>query len=190
MKPRNRKRFACAAWLALAAPCAAAAQDPLTVAEARASMVGRWEGVHESLDAGAASEAFNWPVAVEIEDAGDGSTHIERVQFAEMDDDGALQVTVTLLDADGVTEHGSLYSRGSAPEHRSVTLALAAARDETHWTLNGVGNYERDGGTMEVRYLIVRDGATLVSTFELDPPGEEPPFGQTRRTLRRVDDGR
>jgi hypothetical protein len=162
------------------------AQGQPTVAEARASLVGRWEGVHESLDGDAASEAFTWPIAVTIEDAGDGSTLIERVQFEGMDDDGALQLTVTQLDADGTTEHASFYSRGSVPEHRSVAVALAAARDAAHWTLEGTAELARDGVALTARYSIVRDGDSLVSTFELDPAGDEPPFGRTRRTLSRV----
>jgi hypothetical protein len=162
------------------------AQEGPTIAEARASLVGQWEGVHESLDGNAASEAFSWPIAVTIEDAGDGSTLIERVQFEGMDDDGALQLTVTQLDADGATEHASLYSRGSAPEHRNVAISLTAARDATHWTIEGTADLTRDGQALQARYSIVRDGNGLVSTFELDPAGDEPPFGGTRRTLQRV----
>lgn len=165
------------------------AQQAPTVAEARASLVGRWEGVHESLDGDSASEAFTWPIAVTIEDAGDGSTLIERVQFEGMDDDGALQLTVTQLDADGTTEHASFYSRGSVPEHRSVAVSLAAARDAAHWTLEGTAELTRDGQPLQARYALVRDGDSLVSTVELDPVGDEPPYGRTRRTLSRVSGG-
>src|SRR5687768_3385737 len=69
-------RLAGAALLAALAPVGAAAQEALTVAEARASLLGRWEGTFELLDEGT-SESFEWPVAVSIEDAGDGSTYIE-----------------------------------------------------------------------------------------------------------------
>ena len=43
----------------------------------------------------------------------------------------------------------------------------------------------RDGDALQGRITIVRDGDAQVSTLELDPPGDEPPFGATRRTLRR-----
>jgi hypothetical protein len=168
------------------APVPALAQDSPTVAEARASLLGRWEGLYESLDRGAASEAFSWPVAVSIEDAGDGRTYIERQQFEGMDDDGALQVTVSILDPDGVTEHGTQFVSGTVPEPRSMHLTLTEARDATHWTLTGVADHRRDGHALQGRTTIVRDGDTLVSTVELDPPGDEPPFGATRRTLRRT----
>jgi len=172
---------------ALAAiPCPAAAQDAPSLAEARASMLGRWEGTFEALDEGLASESFAWPIAVSIEDAGDGRTLIERQQFEAMKDDGALLVTVTLLDADEVTEFRSVYVRGSPPEHRTATLSLADARDAEHWTLHGVEDYVRDGEELQARQSIVRDGETMVVTYEVDPAGEEPPFGRTRRTLRRV----
>ena len=176
------------AALALAPTAAAAGESP-SVAEARASLLGRWEGRFEALDEGLASESFAWPIAVSIEDAGDGRTLIERQQFEAMDDDGALIVTVTLLDPDGVTEYGSLYVRGSTPEHRTMTLSLADARDATHWTLRGVEDYQRFGEALQARYAIVRDGDTLVWTFEVDPEGEEPAFGRTRRTLRLVEGG-
>lgn len=172
------------------APAPARAQEALTVAEARASLLGRWEGRFELVDEGGTSEAFEWPVAVTIEDAGDGRTYVERQQFAAMDDDGALQVRVTLLDPDGVTEYGSLYVRGSLPEHRTLTLSLAAARDATHWTLLGVEDYVRDGEALQARHAIVRDGDAVVATFEIDPAGDEPPFAQTRRTLRLVEAAR
>jgi hypothetical protein len=178
-------RLALPALLAALAPVAASAQQALTVAEARASLLGRWEGKFELLDEGT-SESFEWPVAVSVEDAGDGSTYIERQQFAGMDDDGALQVLVTLLDADGVTEHATLFTRGTVPEQRTVTLTLAAGRDARHWTLHGTRDYERDGEALQARYAITRDGDSLVATFEVDPAGDEPPFGMTRRTLRRV----
>jgi len=179
---RHAGFFVCASLT----PLPAAAQDALTVAEARASLLGRWEGSYESLDGDTASEAFTWPVAVSIEDAGDGRTYIERQQFEGMDDDGALQVTVTILDQDGATEHGTQFVVGTLPELRSVALSLAEARDTTHWTLNGVADLERDGEALQARTAIVRDGDALVSTFELDPPGDEPAFGMTRRTLRRA----
>ena len=44
----------------------------------------------------------------------------------------------------------------------------------------------RDGDALQGRITIVRDGYTLVSTLELDPPGDELPFGATRRALRRT----
>ena len=183
---RWRQALAALALLAALAPVQALAQDGLTVAEARASMVGRWEGTLELLEEGAASEAFEWPIAVSIENAGDGRTHIERQQAEGMTDDGALTTTVTLLDPDGVTEHGTTFVGGSVPEHRTLTLSLAAGRDAAHWTLHGVEDYVRDGEALQARYVVIRDGDTLISTFEVDPAGDEPPFGTTRKTLRRV----
>lgn len=182
-------------WLSVAAglvalcalgPAPALAQDGLTVADARASLLGRWEGLYERLDSGAASEAFRWPIAVTIEDAGDGRTYIERQQFEGMDDDGALLVTVTILDHDGQTEHGTQFTSGTLPAPRSVSLTLADARDATHWTLEGMAELAEDGQPIPARYVFKRDGDALVTTFELDPPGDEPPYGLTRRTLRRI----
>jgi hypothetical protein len=181
-----RRGVLAGAALALA-PVPAAAQEPPSVAEARASLPGRWEGGFEALDDGLASESFAWPIAVSIEDAGDGRTLIERQQFEAMDDDGALIVTVTLLDPDGVTEYASLYIRGSMPEHRTATLSLTGARDATHWTLHAVEDYVRDGEALQARQAMVRDGDSLVITREVDPEGEEPAFGKTRRTLRLVE---
>ena len=178
-----------AALLSALGPLPAFAQDGLTVAEARASLLGNWKGLYESLDSETASEAFSWPVEVSIEDAGDGRTYIERQQFEGMDDDGALQVTVTILDHDGQTEHGTQFTSGTLPAPRSIGLTLADARDATHWTLNGSAEIASEEQPLQARYVLRRDGDTLVSTFELDPPGDEPPFGMTRRTLRRVPPG-
>ncbi len=183
----KRMLLAAAALLAALAPVCASAQEALTVAEARASLVGHWQGRFELLDEGT-SDSFDWPVAVTIEDAGDGSTHIERQQFDAMADDGSLQVLVTMLDADGLTEHRSLFSRGTLPEHSTVTLSLTAGEDASHWTLFGSEDYEHDGELLQARYLVTRDGDTVVSTFEVDPSGDEPPFGMTRRTLRKVEE--
>lgn len=185
MHPWRLSLLAGTAALSLAA-VPALAQDGVTVAEARASLLGRWEGLYESLDRSAASEAFSWPVAVSIEDAGDGRTYIERQKFAGMDDDGALLVTVTILDPDGTTEHGAQFVIGTVPEPRSVSLTLAEARDATHWTLTGLADYRLDGEALQTRTTMVRDGDTLVTTLEIDPPGEEPPFGAIRRSLRRT----
>jgi hypothetical protein len=130
-----RRGVLAGAALALA-PVPAAAQEPPSVAEARASLPGRWEGGFEALDDGLASESFAWPIAVSIEDAGDGRTLIERQQFEAMDDDGALIVTVTLLASSSsaswrTTSRRSAWASRSTPTSRTSPPCGPSARART-----------------------------------------------------------
>ena len=182
---RRLSLLVCAALIAAHVPGQARAQADLTVTQARASMLGRWTGRLELLEGGVASEIFNWPVTVSIEDAGHGRIHIER-ESMEVAGTRSVSVRVTMLDHDGITEHRSYFTSGTTPEHSTLTLTLAAARDSTHWTLQGVRDYVYNGRSLQARLVITRDGNSLVTDFEVDPAGDEPPIAQRRRTLRRV----
>lgn len=181
---RKRHSLLAAAALAVALLSSGVSAQPLTVAQARASLIGRWTG---ELDADPGSALMRWPMATEITDAGDGATLIERQVIRRVPGDGGRLVTiVSMLDRDGATEHRSQLTLGTPPEHSTLTLSLASARDAAHWTLLGVEDYVHEGRALQSRTRTVRDGDTLVIEFEVDPAGEEPAFGRVRWTLRRA----
>lgn len=184
---RKRHSLLAAAALAVALLPAGVSAQPLTVAQARASLIGRWAGELDADPGNPGSASMRWPMATEITDAGDGATLIERQVIRRVPGDGGRLVTiVSMLDRDGATEHRSQLSMGTPPEHTTLTLSLASARDAAHWTLLGVEDYVHQGRALQSRTRTVRNGDTLVIEFEVDPAGEEPAFGQTRWTLRRA----
>jgi hypothetical protein len=183
---RRNNLLAVAALLMALCPAAAEAQPALTVAEARGSLVGRWTG-HLDADADNPNPLFRLPLTSEIVDGGDGATMIERQLIRGGPENGGRLVTiVSLLDRDGVTLHSTQQTGGTAPEHSTLTLSLVAARDASHWRMLGVEDYVHGGRSLQSRTTTVLDGDSLVIEFEVDPAGEEPPFGKIRWEMRRA----
>lgn len=160
--------------LLLAAP--AAAQDaPLTLAEARASLAGAWEGELQYRD----YQSGEWqgiPMTVTVTREGDGNTLTRRATFDDGPRVGNVYITsLEMLGPDGVTEYATGFRAGRVPELSKATLSLAAATDAAHWTMLAVSEGTDDDRPARIRSTITRDGASLTSLKEvdfLDEPGE------------------
>lgn len=166
------------------------AQDTLpavTLAEARASTAGAWEGQLQYLD----YSSGNWegiPVTVTVTLEGDGNTLTRRATFDDGPKVGNVFITsLEMLGPDGTTEYSTGFRAGRVPELGTATLTLASATDAAHWTMLAVEEGTDDDRPARIRLTITRDGASLVSLKEvefLDEPGEQW-FSRNRTVLTR-----
>lgn len=167
---------AAAVLVALAVPAAAQEAPALTIAEARASTAGAWEGQLQYLD----YSSGKWegiPVTVTVTLEGDRNTLTRRSVFDDGPRVGNVFITgMSMLGADGVTEYNSGFRAGRTPWLEAATLTLAAATDASHWTIIAVREAEDDNRPARIRETTTRDGASLVTLKEvdfLDDAGEE-----------------
>jgi hypothetical protein len=167
---------AAAVLVALAVPSAAQEAPALTIAEARASMAGAWEGQLKYLD----YSSGKWegiPVTVTVTLEGDRNTLTRRSVFDDGPRVGNVFITgMSMLGADGVTEYNSGFRAGRTPWFEAATLTLAAATDASHWTIIAVREAEDDNRPARIRETTTRNGASLVTLKEvdfLDDAGEE-----------------
>lgn len=167
-----------AAFLAALWAVPAAAQDAAapTLAEARASTAGAWEGQLQYLD----YSSGKWegiPVSVTVTIEGDRNTLLRRSVFDDGPRVGNVFITsLSMLGADGVTEYNSGFRAGRTPWLEAATLSLAAATDAAHWTIVALREAEDDNRPARIRETTTRDGASLVTLKEvdfLDDAGEE-----------------
>ena len=165
--------IAAALLLALAAPPAAAM--PLTVAQARASMLGRWTGQLEYRDY-QADKWFGLPLKATISDGGDGVTQLRVADFDDGPNTGNVRITtVSILDPaksieTPVTETSASFRKNRPVTHWTAALALAPGKsaDATHWTLVATITGEDDNRPATLRETTVRNGATMVTLKEVD----------------------
>lgn len=157
------------AALALALP--AAAQDiapAITLAEARASIAGAWQGELQYRD----YQSGEWqgiPVTVTVTLEGDSNTLIRRSTFDDGPKVGNVYITsLAMLGKDGVTEYSTSFRAGRSPELGSDTLTLAAAKDAEHWTILSTRDASDDNRPARIRETTTRDGASLVTLKEVD----------------------
>ena len=164
----TRTMFSAAtALLALAvAPATAAPAPPVTVASARQSLVGQWQGKLEYRDY-QADKWFGLPVKVRVSDGGDGVTLIRVADFDDGPKTGIVRITTVSL-LDGATETSATFRKGRKPGLSTATLALTASRDATHWTLTETETATDDNRPATLRLTTVRDGAKLVTLKEVD----------------------
>ena len=167
---------AAAVLAAFAVPAAAQEAPALTVAEARASTAGAWEGQLQYLD----YSSGKWegiPVTVTVTLEGDRNTLTRRSVFDDGPRVGNVFITgMSMLGADGVTEYNSGFRAGRTPWLEAATLTLAAATDASHWTIIAVREAEDDNRPARIRETTTRNGASLVTLKEvdfLDDAGEE-----------------
>jgi hypothetical protein len=167
---------AAAVLVALAVPAAAQEAPALTIAEARASTAGAWEGQLQYLD----YSSGKWegiPVTVTVTLEGDRNTLTRRSVFDDGPRVGNVFITgMSMLGADGVTEYNSGFRAGRTPWLEAATLTLAAATDASHWTIIAVREAEDDNRPARIRETTTRNGASLVTLKEvdfLDDAGEE-----------------
>jgi hypothetical protein len=184
--------LAAPALIAAAAPAAspAASQTAITLAQARDSLVGRWEGKLEYRDY-QANEWFGLPVTVSIRDGGDGVTQLRVADFDDGPQIGIVRITsVSMLGKDGVTEYTATFRKGRAAELDSAQLALTAGSDATHWTLVSTETASDDDRPAQIRATTTRNGDLLVALKEVDFTDDagEAWLVRNRETLKRVGD--
>lgn len=186
--------FAAAAAIAALIPALpAAAQDAapaVTLAQARASTAGAWQGELQYLD----YQSGEWqgiPVTVTVTLEGDGNTLSRRAQFDDGPRVGIVYITsMAILDKDGTTEYSTGFRAGRTPELSSYTLTLGAAADAAHWTMLATRVGMDDNRPARIRETTTRDGASMVTLKEvdfLDEPGEQW-FSRNRTVLEKAGD--
>lgn len=150
----------------LMATAAAGAQP--TIAGARSSLIGRWEGKLEYRDY-QADKWFGLPVRVEVRDGGDGVTLIRTADYEDGPSTGTVRITtVSMLAKDGEHESAATFRKGRAVELQTATLKLAEASDSEHWTLVETINGSDDDRPAIIRLTTTRDGRSLITLKEVN----------------------
>ena len=160
---------------------------PLTVAQARATMLGRWTGKLEYRDY-QADTWFGLPLKATISDGGDGVTQLRVADFDDGPKTGNVRITtVSILDPaksteTPVTETSASFRKNRPVTHWTATLALAPGKraDPTHWTLVATITGEDDNRPATLRETTTRNGATMVTLKEVDFLDDTKSEGLTR----------
>ena len=170
-----------------AAPASPPGPAPLTVAAARQSLVGQWQGKLEYRDY-QADKWFGLPVKVEVRDGGDGVTLIRTADYDDGPKTGNVRITsVSLLD--GTSETTATFRKARKPELETATLALgSASKDSTRWTLVETESATDDNRPATIRLTTGRDGGKLVTLKEVDFTDDKKAewLVRNRTTLERV----
>ena len=180
------------AALAMAAPQPVASPPATapTIAEARASLVGRWTGKLEYRDY-QADKWFGLPVTVEVRDGGDGVTLIRTADFDDGPSTGIVRITtVSMLAADGVHESSATFRKGRAVELGTAALALSpASRGTSDWVMVETTAGSDDDRPATIRLTTRRTGAALETLKEVDftGDGKEQWLVRNRTALRTAD---
>jgi hypothetical protein len=174
--------------LALAATGVSAETPAITLAQARDSVVGSWEGKLEYRDY-QADKWFGLPVKVAVRDGGDGVTQLRVADFDDGPGTGIVRITsVSMLGKDGVTEYTGTFRKSRAAELGTAQLALTAGADAAHWVLVSTETASDDDRPARIRVTTTRDGALLVALKEVDFTDDagEAWLIRNRETLTRV----
>jgi hypothetical protein len=167
---------------------AAAAAQPVTIADARRSLLGRWEGKLEYRDY-QADKWFGLPVRVEVKDGGDGVTLIRTADYDDGPKTGNVRITtVSMLADDGAHESSATFRKGRAVEVQTAALRLTDARDAQHWVLIETIAGSDDDKPATLRLTTIRDGSSLVTLKEVDftGDGKDEWLQRNRTTLTRT----
>jgi len=166
-----RLALAAAAFVAIptvGAPLAAQDAAPVTLAEARASLAGAWEGQLQYRDY-SSGEWQGIPMTVTVSLEGDGNTITRRATFDDGPRVGNVFITaLEMLGPDGTTEFATAFRAGREPELGKATLTLAAATDAAHWTIRAIEEGTDDDRPARIRLTTTRDGASLTTLKEVD----------------------
>ncbi len=174
-----------AAMLAVQSP----APTPLSIASARQSLVGRWQGKLEYRDY-QADKWFGLPMTVAVRDGGDGVTLIRASDFDDGPATGIVRITTVSL-LDGASETSATFRKGRKPELGTATLALApSSRDAARWTMVETQSGSDDNRPAMLRVTTTRDGNSLVALKEVDFSDDkaETWLVRNRTTLTRIGD--
>ena len=148
---------------------ASSAATQLTLAEARQSLIGRWQGKLEYRDY-KANRWFGLPVNVEVRDGGDGVTLIRTADYDDGPTTGNVRITtVTILGADGTEETSATFRKGRAAELMTAKLALgAASTSNNNWTIIETSDGKDDDRPATLRLTTTLTGSKLVTLKEVD----------------------
>jgi hypothetical protein len=175
--------------LAATALAQAAAPPPLSIAEVRAGMIGRWEGKLEYRDY-QADQWFGLPVKVEVRDAGDGVTQIRTADFDDGPKTGIVRIsTVSMLLKDGASESSASFRKDRDVTLTTARLALRPGpASATRWTLVAEETATDDNRPARLRETTIRDGDTMVTLKEVDFTDDQTEtwLVRNRTTLKRV----
>lgn len=155
----------CASTAAAAAPAA----TPISTAEARQSLVGRWQGKLEYRDY-QADRWFGLPLQVEVRDGGDGATLIRTADYDDGPKTGIVRITsVTLLGPDGAEETGATFRKGRPVELSRAKLSLdAKSVSAEDWIMIETVSGSDDDRPATLRTTTTRRGKSLVTLKEVD----------------------
>lgn len=154
--------------LLLATIPATAQESPITLAEARASVAGIWQGELQYRDY-QADRWFGIPVSVEASIVGDGVTVIRRASFDDGPARGTVYITsVGMLGPDGMTEYAASFRADRPAENGTSVLSLVEARDAEHWVILSAAEGVDDNRPAHIRETTTRDGDSLVTLKEVD----------------------
>jgi hypothetical protein len=162
-----RLAYACLATL-LAVPAAAEDAAPVSLAQARASLAGAWEGQLQYRD----YQSGEWegiPMSVTVTLEGDGTTLTRRAVFDDGPRVGNVFITsLEMLGPDGTSEYATSFRADRAPELSTATLTLASATDAAHWTMIALQEADDDDRPARIRATTTRDGTRLTTLKEVD----------------------
>ena len=146
-----------------------AAPATIDLAQARASLEGRWQGKLEYLDY-SANKWFGIPVTTNVEDQGDKATIIRRSDFDDGPSVGNVRITtVELFDATKATVAVGTFRKGREPEISVYTARLeGAANDATHWTILEEAKATDDDRPAMLRLTTIRNGNSVESLKQID----------------------
>ncbi|MEO7635066.1 MAG: hypothetical protein ABIS38_05410 [Sphingomicrobium sp.] len=164
----SRIRILFAVVLATLAVGVSAATPP-TAAEARQSLVGRWQGKLEYRDY-QADRWFGLPVKVEIRDGGDGATLIRTADFDDGPEAGIVRITtVSLIAANGMEDTSATFRKGRAVELSTAKATIApGSTNSANWTMVETVIGSDDDRPATVRLTTTRTNGKVVTLKEVD----------------------
>jgi hypothetical protein len=169
----------------------AAASEPqtaaprVTIADARASLTGAWEGKLEYRDY-SADRWFGIPVKTRIEDQGDGATVIRKADFDDGPSVGNVRITsVELFDAKAGTISVGTFRKGRAVEVTSYSVRLEGAPVQpTVWVMVEEADGRDDNRPARIRLTTTREGNALETVKTVDFLDDEKSEWLTRNRTR------
>ena len=158
---------------------------PIDLAQARASLEGRWEGKLEYLDY-SANKWFGIPVTTAVEDQGDNATMIRRSDFDDGPSVGNVRITtIELFDAAKATVAVGTFRKGREPEISIYAARLVGAvNDATHWTMVEETKATDDDRPAMIRLTTVRNGGSVETLKEVDFLDDDRSEWMTRNRTR------
>jgi len=178
------------AFVATAFVVAAPAAAEPSLAEARQSLVGRWQGKLEYRDY-QADRWFGLPVIVEVRDGGDGVTLIRTADYDDGPSTGTVRITtVSMLAPNGTEETSATFRKGRAVETATAKLALVgSSKDRENWTLIETIAGKDDDRPATIRLTTTRTGKKVVTLKEVDFQDDSKAewLGRNRTMILRVE---
>ncbi len=176
--------------LMLLAAAQPAPPPTLTLAAARATLVGRWQGKLEYRD----YQSNRWvglPMTVAIRDGGDGVTQLRVADFDDGPKAGTVRITtVSMLLKDGASESSVSFRKNDTPELSTARLRLSAAPTPARWVIVSEETGTDDNRPAKIRVTTTRDGNALTELKEVDftDYAAETWLPRNRTTLTRAGD--